>query len=106
SSFMVARKVEVITKSWQEGAQAVKWTCEGDPEYTLEDATRDQIGTDIILHIEGDDEEYLEKSTIADLLDKYCKFLPVPIQFGTKEVPVESESSENGEPEDDDAEVK
>src|SRR5690606_18612409 len=86
--------------------QAVKWTCEGDPEYTLEDATRDQIGTDIILYIEGEDEEYLEKSTIADLLDKYCKFLPVPIQFGTKEVPVESESSENGEPEDDDAEVK
>ena len=106
SSFMVARKVEVITKSWQEGAQAVKWTCEGDPEYTLEDATRDQIGTDIILYIEGEDEEYLEKSTIADLLDKYCKFLPVPIQFGTKEVPVESETSENGEPEDDDAEVK
>lgn len=90
SAFMVAKKVEVVTRSWQEGAQAVKWICEGDPEYTIEEATRDEIGTDVILHIEGDDEEYLKENVIADLLDKYCKFLPVPIQFGTKEIPVET----------------
>lgn len=90
SAFMVAKKVEVVTRSWQEGAQAVKWTCEGDPEYTIEETSREEIGTDIILHIEGEDEEYLEESTISGLLEKYCKFLPVPIQFGTKEVPVET----------------
>lgn len=105
SSFMVAKKVEVITKSWQEGAQAVKWTCEGEPEYTLEEATRSEIGTDVILHIEGEDEEYLEKSTIEDLLNKYCKFLPVPIQFGTKEVPVPEADDEDAGG-DEEAEVK
>ena len=97
SAFMVAKKVEVITRSWQEGAQAVKWTCEGDPVYTIEEASRDEIGTDVILHIEGDDEEYLQKSTIADLLDKYCKFLPIPIQFGTKEIPVATEEEDEDE---------
>lgn len=106
SSFMVAKKVEVVTKSWQEGAEAVKWVCEGEPEYTIEDATRDQIGTDVILHIEGEDEEYLEKNKIGDLLDKYCKFLPVPIQFGTKEVPVETEESDDEKEEDQEAEMK
>lgn len=94
SAFMVARKVEVITKSWEENSHAIKWTCEGEPEYTLEDTTRDEVGTDVILHIEGDDEEYLQKSTIAELLDKYCKFLPVPIQFGMKDVPVEAPEDE------------
>lgn len=94
SAFMVARKVEVITKSWEENSHAIKWTCEGEPEYTLEDTTRDEVGTDVILHIEGDDEEYLQKSTIAELLDKYCKFLPVPIQFGMKDVSVEAPEDE------------
>src|SRR5690606_6678553 len=97
SAFMVAKKVEVITRSWQEGAQAVKWTCEGDPVYTIEEASRDEIGTDVILHIEGEDEEYLQESTIADLLDKYCKFLPIPIQFGTKEIPVATEEEDEDE---------
>lgn len=106
SSFMVAKKVEVVTKSWQEGAQAVKWVCEGEPEYTIEDTTRDQIGTDVILHIEGDDEEYLEKNKIGDLLDKYCKFLPVPIQYGMKEVPVETAKTDDEKEEDQDAEMK
>lgn len=95
SSFMVAKKVEVVTKSWQKDAKAVKWICEGEPEYMIEDATRDQVGTDVILHIEGEDEEYLEERTISDLLEKYCKFLPVPIQFGTKEVPVETAIDES-----------
>ncbi len=95
SSFMVAKKVEVVTKSWQKDAKAVKWICEGEPEYMIEDATRDQVGTDVILHIEGEDEEYLEERTIGDLLEKYCKFLPVPIQFGTKEVPVETAIDES-----------
>lgn len=95
SSFMVAKKVEVVTKSWQKDAKAVKWICEGEPEYMIEDATRDQVGTDVILHIEGEDEEYLEERTISDLLEKYCKFLPVPIQFGTKEVPVETATDES-----------
>lgn len=94
SAFMVAKKVEVVSQSWQEGAQAVKWTCEGDPEYTIEETSREEIGTDIILHIEGEDEEYLEENTISGLLEKYCKFLPVPIQFGTKEVPVETEQED------------
>lgn len=97
SAFMVAKKVEVITRSWQEGAQAVKWTCEGDPVYAIEEASRDEIGTDVILHIEGEDEEYLQESTIADLLDKYCKFLPIPIQFGTKEIPVATEEEDEDE---------
>lgn len=108
SSFMVAKRVEVITKSWQEDANAVKWICEGEPEYTIEEAQRDHIGTDVVLHIEGEDEEYLEEGKISGLLNKYCKFLPVPIQFGIKEVPVEAEDSdkeaeespETGDPED------
>lgn len=94
SAFMVAKKVEVVTRSWQEDANSVKWTCEGDPTYTLESFTRETIGTDVILHINEDDEDFLEEDTIAGLLDKYCKFLPVPIQFGTKEVPVETEADD------------
>src|SRR5699024_9750469 len=97
SAFMVAKKVEVVTRSWQEGAGAVRWTCEGDPTYTLEEAVRDSVGTDVILHINEEDKDFLEEGTIADLLDKYCKFLPVTIQFGTKEVPVDQEEDETSE---------
>ncbi len=84
SAFMVSSKVDVITKSFKEGSEAVKWSCDGDPEYTIEPAEKEGRGTDIILHIAEDALEYLEDSKINELLDKYCKFLPVEIQFGTK----------------------
>lgn len=99
SAFMVAEKVEVVTKSWQDDAGAVRWTCEGDPTYTLEEAVRDTVGTDVILHITEDEKDFLEEGTIAGLLDKYCKFLPVPIQFGTKEIPVKKEDDSEVDPE-------
>jgi molecular chaperone HtpG len=84
SSFMVSSKVEIITRSWKEGSQAVKWSCDGNPEYTLEDAKRGEAGTDIIMHINSDSEEFLEEAKISGILEKYCKFLPVPIVFGKK----------------------
>jgi len=84
SAFMVADKVEVITKSFKEDEGGVKWTCDGDPEYTIGKDKKSERGTDIILHIGEDSVEYLEESRIQDLLVKYCKFLPVLIKFGTK----------------------
>jgi molecular chaperone HtpG len=84
SSFMVADKVEVVTKSWQKGAKAVRWTCEGNPEFTIENVTKAERGTDVILHINEENKDFLSKHRIEGLLEKYCKFLPVPIQFGTK----------------------
>lgn len=84
SAFMVAKKVEIVSKSYQQDALAVKWTCDGSPEFTLEETTREDRGTDIILHIDSDSKEFLEESRISTLLNKYCKFLPVPIAFGKK----------------------
>ncbi|MDF1698703.1 MAG: molecular chaperone HtpG [Saprospiraceae bacterium] len=84
SAFMVADKVEVITKSFQEDEGGVKWTCEGDPEYSIAKSKKTDRGTDIVLHISDDSVEYLEDARIQELLDKYCKFLPVEIKFGTK----------------------
>ena len=84
SAFMVAKKVEIITKSYREDAKAVKWTCDGSPEFTLEDADRTDRGTDIILHIDDDCKEFLEESRISALLKKYCSFLPIPVAFGKK----------------------
>ena len=84
SAFMVAKKVEIVTKSYKEGSQAVKWTCDGSPEFTIEDAKKAERGTDIILHIDDDCKEFLEESRISTLLNKYCRFLPVPIAFGKK----------------------
>lgn len=84
SSFMVSSKVEIITKSYQEGAQAVRWLCDGSPEYNIEEAEREQVGTDVIMHINDDSKEFLDKSRISELLKKYCKFLPVPVVFGKK----------------------
>ena len=84
SAFMVADKVEVVTRSWQEGAEAVRWTCEGSPDYTLEPVEKEERGTDIILHISDESKEFLEKNRIEDLLNKYCRFLPVEIQFGMR----------------------
>lgn len=86
SAFMVADKVEVITRSWKEDADAVKWTCEGEPSYEIEPVEKDARGTDIILHINEDEDEYLKKSRIQELLDKYCKFLPIEIRFGKKTI--------------------
>jgi molecular chaperone HtpG len=84
SAFMVADKVEVRSKSYQKDAQAVKWTCEGEPDYTLEDIEKEERGTDVILHIGEEGAEYLKKERIQELLDKYSKFLPVLIRFGKK----------------------
>lgn len=84
SAFMVAKKVEIITKSYKEGAQAVKWSCDGSPEFTLEDIEKADRGTDIVLYIDDDCKEFLEESRISTLLNKYCRFLPVPIAFGKK----------------------
>lgn len=84
SAFMVSSKVEIITKSWQEGAQPVRWSCDGSPEYTIEDAKREEVGTDVVMHINDDSKEFLNKARISELLNKYCKFLPVPVVFGKK----------------------
>ena len=84
SAFMVSDKVEIVTKSYKEGAQAVHWSCTGDPEYTLEEAKKETRGTDIIMHISEEEKEFLEKNRIETLLQKYCKFLPIPVIFGKK----------------------
>jgi molecular chaperone HtpG len=84
SSFMVAKEVEIITKSYAEGAQAVRWTCDGTPEYTLDDIEKADRGTDIVLHIDDENKDFLETARISQLLNKYCKFLPVEIAFGKK----------------------
>lgn len=84
SSFMVADKVEVVTRSFQEGAKGVTWACEGDPEYTLTENDKEARGTDVILYINEENKEFLQEHRIEQLLGKYCKFLPVPIKFGTR----------------------
>ena len=84
SSFMVSSRVEILTRSYQEDSKAVRWSCDGTPDYQLTDAERPQRGTDVILHIADDCKQFLEESTITGLLRKYCRFLPVPIAFGKK----------------------
>ena len=84
SSFMVSKKVEIITKSYQEGAAAVKWSCNGSPEFTIEETEKADRGSDIVLYIDDDCKEYLEKDEISKLLNKYCKFMPVSVAFGKK----------------------
>lgn len=84
SSFMVSKKVEIVTKSYKEGAQAVKWSCDGSPEYTIENIDKAERGTDIVLYIDDENKEFLEDNKISELLNKYCKFLAVPIAFGKK----------------------
>lgn len=78
SAFMVSKKVEIVTKSWREGSHAVRWTCDGSPEYTIDEVEKADRGSDIILHIDDDSKDYLQKSTIEQLLTKYCKFMAVP----------------------------
>ena len=84
SAFMVSKKVEIVTKSYRDDAQAVKWSCDGSPEFSLEDAEKAGRGTDIVLYIDDDCKEFLEKQKIESLLNKYCKFMAVPIVFGKR----------------------
>ena len=84
SSFMVSKKVEIITKSYKEGAKAVKWSCDGSPAYEIDDAEREEHGSDIILYIDDDCKEFLDKYKLEGLLNKYCKFMAVPVAFGKK----------------------
>ena len=85
SSFMVSKKVEIITKSYKEGAKAVKWSCDGSPAYEIDEAEKEDRGSDIILYIDDDCKEFLEKEKIQQLLNKYCKFMAVPVAFGKKQ---------------------
>jgi molecular chaperone HtpG len=85
STFMVSDKVEVVTKSWQKDAKAVKWICDGSPEFSIEDSDKEQVGTDVTLHLDKDSKEFLEDNRIEQLLKKYCKFLPVEIAFGKEQ---------------------
>ena len=97
SAFMVAKRVDIITKSWQD-APAQKWSCDGNPEYTLEETERAGRGTDIVLHIDDDCKEFLEKYRVEELLKKYCKFLPIPIAFGKKTEWKDGSQQETDEP--------
>ena len=84
STFMVSERVDIVTRSYQEGAQAVKWTCDGSPEFEITEVEKAERGTDIVLHIAEDCKEFLEEATISKLLTKYCRFLAVPVAFGHK----------------------
>lgn len=84
SSFMVSKKVEIITRSWREGAKAVKWSCDGSPSFTMEEAEKEDRGTDIVMYIDDDCKDFLEQYKITELLNKYCKFLAIPVAFGKK----------------------
>ena len=97
SAFMVAKRVDIITKSWQD-APAQKWSCDGNPEYTLEETERAGRGTDIVLHIDDDCKEFLEKYRVEELLTTYCKFLPIPIAFGKKTEWKDGSQQETDEP--------
>ena len=85
SAFMVSKKVAIVSLSYKEGATAVRWECDGSPEYTMTDADKTERGTDIILYIDDDDKEFLEQSRVNTLLKKYCRFLPVPVVFGKEQ---------------------
>ncbi|HZJ80313.1 MAG TPA: molecular chaperone HtpG [Dysgonamonadaceae bacterium] len=97
SAFMVAKSVEIKTLSYKEGAEAVKWTCDGSPEYTIEKIEKETRGTDIVLHIDDENKEFLQKDKITTLLNKYCKFLPIPIVFGKKQEWKDGKSVETDE---------
>lgn len=98
SAFMVADKVEINTLSYQEGAQPVRWICDGSTEFEIVDGDRQERGTDIILHINADSEEFLDEHKLRSILDKYCRFLPVPIKFGTKTEREPDGEDEEGKP--------
>ena len=84
SSFMVSEEVEIITRSYKEDSKPTRWVCDGSPEYVIEDAEKADVGTDIVMHINADSVEFLEESRLSELLNKYCKFLPIPVVFGKK----------------------
>lgn len=98
SSFMVAERVEIQTLSYQEGATPARWTCDGSTEFEITDGTRTERGTDVILYINEDSAEFLDKNRLQSILDKYAKFLPVPVQFGTKTESEPDGEDENGKP--------
>jgi len=102
SSFMVAERVDIITKSQKKGSQPVKWSCDGSPDYTIEDVKKKSAGTDIILHIAEDSLEFLEEKRLSGILNKYCKFMPVDIVFGTRSDMQDDPSGDK----DDDGKVK
>jgi len=96
SAFMVSKKVEIITKSYKDGAQAVKWSCDGSPEYNLEEVEKADRGTDIILYIDDESKEFAEEKRINDLLNKYCRFLPIEIAFGKEKEWKDGKEEETG----------
>jgi molecular chaperone HtpG len=96
SSFMVSDKVEILTKSYKKGTKAVKWSCDGSPEYTLDDVDKKDVGTDVILHLDKDSKEFLEESRIEEMLKRYCRFLPVEIAFGKEKEWKEDKYVETG----------
>ncbi len=98
SAFMVAEKVEIVTQSYQEDTEAARWVCEGQTSFEITPVEKKQRGSDVILHINKDSEEFLEEHRIQSILDKYCKFLPVPIKFGTKDKSVEDGEDKDGNP--------
>src|SRR5690606_20959928 len=100
SSFMVAERVDIITKSYKD-EPAVKWSCDGSPEFTLEETDKKDRGTEIVLHIAEDSLEFLEEHRIRELLLKYNKFMPIPIKFGTKteDLPLAEDAAEDAVPE-------
>ena len=85
SAFMVSKKVEIVTRSYKDGAAALRWSCDGSPDYTIEPAEREKRGTDIVLHIDDESSEFAEKSRVDSLLKKYCRYLPIPIAFGQEQ---------------------
>jgi len=98
SAFMVADKVEVVTKSWkEEGTQGVRWTCEGNPEFSIETVDKAERGTDIILYVNEENADFLSNNRLQELLDKYCRFLPIPIQYGMKTEYLDVEDGEEGD---------
>ncbi len=102
SSFMVSKEVEIITKSQKKNSKAVRWICDGSPNYTIEETAKKTKGTDIILHVDDDSVEFLEENRISQILNKYCKFLPVEVKFGTKTISIDDPKGEK----DDKGEVK
>jgi len=97
SSFMVSEQVDIISRSWRDGEKAVKWSCKGDPEFTLDEIEKADRGTDIVLHIDDENKDFLEEAKITELLNKYCKFLPVEIAFGTKKEWKDGKEVDTGE---------